>query len=197
MKDAVCSFIFWKKILVLILSTCGVFLITGNYKTYVKEEIHDDKFLTLIGSIGAIGNGFSRFLWSVLFNKTGYKFVMVLNVCVCLIVLGTIRFSVLESPSAYLFLVFVINCCLGGFLVITPIFSQIAFGSETGSNIYGFFWCTYSLANFIQFGYVSGLTSSIGFNNIIYICMGMCVLSIPMVVVNKWQGPWENSTESL
>ena len=89
--------IFWKKILVLILATCGVFLLTGNYKTYVKTAITDDKFLTLIGTFGAIGNGFSRFLWSVLFNKTGYKFVMLANISLCMIVLGTIRFTVLES----------------------------------------------------------------------------------------------------
>lgn len=79
-----------------------------------------------------------------------------------------------------------INCCLGGYLVITPIFSQIVFGIETGSNIYGFFWCTYSLSNFIQFGFVSGLSSSIGFNNIIYICLGMAVLAAPLVVKIHW-----------
>ena len=93
----VTSLVFWKKIIVLLLATTGVFLITGNYKTYVKNSIHNDGFLTLIGSIGAIGNGCSRFLWSVLFNKTGYKFVMVLNICILLTALGTIRFTVIES----------------------------------------------------------------------------------------------------
>lgn len=77
------------------LATPGVFLITGNYKTYVKEEITDDEFLTLIGSIGAIGNGCSRFFWSLLFNKTGYKFVISLNILIQLIALGTIRFTVI------------------------------------------------------------------------------------------------------
>ena len=152
--------------------------------------------MTLIGTFGAIGNGFSRFLWSVLFNKTGYKFVMLLNIFLCIIVLGTIRFAVSMNPL-YLFLVFVMNCCLGGYLVITPTFSQLVFGQETGSNVYGFYWCTYSLANFLQFSFVSSLNNSIGFENVIYICMGMCVLSIPMVITNTWQGPWKNSLDSL
>lgn len=82
---------------------------------------------------------------------------MTLNICILLIALGTIRFTVLESHQAYLFLVFVVNCCLGGFLVITPIFSQVVFGQATGSNVYGLFWSTYSIANFIQFAYVSTL----------------------------------------
>ena len=114
--------------MVLILATCGVFLINGNYKTYVKESIHDDEFLTLIGTFGAIGNGFSRFCWNVLFNKTGYKFVMVLNIFLCIAVLSSIKFSVNESPILYLVEVFIMNCCLGGYLVITPTFSQLVFG---------------------------------------------------------------------
>ena len=167
-----------------------MFLINGNYKTYVKEEISNDEFLTLIGTFGAIGNGFSRFLWNVLFNKTGYKFVMLLNIFLCIIVLGTIRFTIDVDPILYLFMVFVMNCCLGGYLVITPTFSQLVFGQETGSNVYGFYWETYSIANFIQFAFVSGLNDKIGFENIIYICMGMCVLSIPLVITTTWQGPW-------
>lgn len=154
---------FWKKIVVLLLATCGVFLITGNYKTYVKDDIHDDGFLTLIGAIGAIGNGCSRFFWSILFNKTGYKFAMLTNITLLLTVLATIRFTVAASHEAYLFLVFVCNCCLGGYLVITPIFSQVVFGPTTGSNIYGLFWTTYSIANFIQYAYVSTLNELISF----------------------------------
>lgn len=138
-------------------------MIAGNYKTYVKQEISDDRFLTTIGAVGAIGNGCSRFLWSVLFNKTGYKFSMLLNISLLLTILGTIRFTVLTSHTGYLFLIFLVNCCLGGFLVITPIFSQIVFGSTTGSNIYGFFWSTYSIANFIQYAYVSTLVELITF----------------------------------
>lgn len=138
-------------------------MIAGNYKTYVKQEISDDRFLTTIGAVGAIGNGCSRFLWSVLFNKTGYKFSMLLNISLLLTILGIIRFTVLTSHTGYLFLIFLVNCCLGGFLVITPIFSQIVFGSTTGSNIYGFFWSTYSIANFIQYAYVSTLVELITF----------------------------------
>ena len=194
---ALCSWVFWKKVLVVVLTTCGVFLINGNYKTYVKNDIKDDEFLTLIGTIGAVGNGCSRFCWNLLFNRTGYKFVMLLNIFLCICVLGSIRFAVGADRSLYLFLVFVMNCCLGGYLVITPTFSQLVFGQETGSNIYGFYWETYSIANFIQYAFVSGLSSVIGFENVIYICTGMCVLAIPLVISTTWQGPWLNETDRL
>ena len=149
----------------------------------------------MIGTIGAIGNGCSRFFWNLLFKKTGYKFVMVLNICICVIVLGTIRFTAEpETQTLYLFLVFIMNCCLGGYLVITPTFAQLAFGPEVGSNIYGLFWEIYSTANFVQYFFVSTLTESIGFDNIKYICIGMALLAIPLVVCGKWQGPWNNHT---
>lgn len=38
-------------------------MISVNYRTYVKGKIMDDKYLGLIGSIGAIACGFSRFIW--------------------------------------------------------------------------------------------------------------------------------------
>ena len=139
MYEGLSSFIFWKKVSILILATCGVFLVNGNYKTYVKEEIEDDGFLTLIGTIGAIGNGCSRFFWNLLFNKTGYKTVMLINIMLCITVLSTIRFTS-QDQNIYLIEVFLMNCCLGGYLVITPTFAQLTFGQEVGSNIYGFFW---------------------------------------------------------
>ena len=46
---------------IILFGSSGVFLINGNYKTYVKEEISDDEFLTLIGVIGSVGNGCSRY----------------------------------------------------------------------------------------------------------------------------------------
>jgi len=58
------------------LVACGLYLLNGNYKTYVKKTINDDEFLTIVGVVGSVANGCSRFLWNVVFLKTGYKFVM-------------------------------------------------------------------------------------------------------------------------
>jgi len=38
-------------------------MISVNYKTYAKATILDDKYLTLIGGIGAVACGLSRFFW--------------------------------------------------------------------------------------------------------------------------------------
>lgn len=101
----------------------------GSYKTYVKLTISDDLFLTIVGVIAAVGNGITRFFWNVLFNKTGYRFVMIMNLTIQIIILSIIRFTI-YTPAAYMVLIVLLNCCLGGFLVMTPTFLQYVFGQK-------------------------------------------------------------------
>lgn len=121
---------------------------------------------------------------------------MIVNLSIQIIVFSIIRFSV-TSKGAYLFLMFLINCCIGGGFVVAPTFSQIVFGQVVGSNIYGFFWCTYGAANFIQYAYIRGLSGLITFDNVIYICLGMSVLSIIIIVCTNFRAPWNNPVDQL
>lgn len=82
--------------------SAGIFLVTSNYKTFVKTTITDDEFLTLIGVIGGIANGCSRIFWNLLFSKTGFKTVILTVFTLSMIVFATIRFTV-EIKGAYLF----------------------------------------------------------------------------------------------
>jgi len=41
-------------------------MMSVNYRTFIKDKIMDDKYLTLIGSVGAIACSMSRFLWGQL-----------------------------------------------------------------------------------------------------------------------------------
>ncbi len=50
-------------------------MISVNYRTYVKDKIMDDKYLGLIGSIGAIACGFSRFIWGSVLERGTFKFL--------------------------------------------------------------------------------------------------------------------------
>lgn len=116
-----------------------MYLINGNYKTYVKKSINDDYFLTIVGAIGAVANGCSRFIWNIFFLKTGYKTVMLMILGASITVFSTIRFTV-NIKEVYLIEVLVINFCIGGLLVTTPTVAQAIYGIRTGSNIYGFYW---------------------------------------------------------
>jgi len=194
--EAMKSKIFWISNLILLMGSAGVFLINSNYKTYVKSTIQDDEFLTTIGVIGSVGNGCSRFFWNLLFNKTGYKTVLLTILTLCMIVFSTIRFTV-DLKEVYLVEVFIVNCCLGGFLVSTPTASQSLYGHNTGSTIYGIYLEMFGAANLVSYLYVSLLSHVIGFNNVIYVCLGMVVLAMPLVIMTKYQGPWENDVSQL
>ena len=51
-------------------------LISQNYKSIGKAVIVDDKFMTLVGSLGNVANGLSRPMWSTLNDKYSFKFLM-------------------------------------------------------------------------------------------------------------------------
>lgn len=180
----------------LILMASGIFCITGNYKTYVKNTIDDDEFLTLIGVMGLLVNGVCRFFWNLLFLKTGYKFVMTCLMSISVIVLSTIRFTV-ESKPGYTIEFLLIHLAMGGLQVMTPTVVHAIFGVKIGSNVNGFFWCSVSLGNWVGYLLVSNLSKTIGFNNIFYICLGMAVLSFPIFIFYRFEGPWKNSLINL
>ena len=152
------SRVFWVSVSIIILTATGCFMINGNYKTYVKAKIKDDKFLTIVGVIGAVGNGFSRYLWNLYFSKTGFKTTLLTILTLSIIVFSTIRFSV-ESKAAYLIEVFLINCCLGGILVSTPTSLLSIYGPTIGAMIYGVFWEFFGIANMLGYIYVSQLSN--------------------------------------
>ncbi len=81
---------------------------------------------------------------------------------------------------------------MGGILVGAPTFLQIVFGQVVGSNSYGIFWEVFALANLLQYGFVSGLSLLITFDGIIYICLGMSVIAMLIVVLGDFKAPWNN-----
>lgn len=80
--------------MILLLVASGIFFVNGNFKTYVKSNISNDEFLTYIGVVGSIGNGGSRIFWNMLFNKTGYKTLMLSIFGLMILIFSTIRWSV-------------------------------------------------------------------------------------------------------
>lgn len=61
MKEAFCAKVSWIEAVIIFFGACGPLLLNGNYKTYVKKVISNDEFLTIIGVMGSVANGFSRY----------------------------------------------------------------------------------------------------------------------------------------
>jgi len=103
--------------------------IVGMYKNYGLEEINDDAFLSLVGSIGAVFNGLSRPLWAALYDRYGFK-----TIFVSISLLGLITTPSLAYVSEYKPTFFIWLCTaytiIGGFNVLFPPINAKIFGSK-------------------------------------------------------------------
>ena len=54
-------------------------MIAANYKNYGLEYIHDENFFTLVGSLGGLFNGLSRFFWSFLLDYYSENIILFSN----------------------------------------------------------------------------------------------------------------------
>lgn len=91
--------------------------------------------------------------------------------------------------------VFILNCCLGGLLVMAPTFSASVFGKEHGPKVFGFFWCSFAIGNFLQYIFVVNFEKHITLDGIIYICLAMNLADLLLVGLYKFEAKWKNDTK--
>lgn len=72
-KSLISTLNFWKISLMVFCSISAGFYIVGNYKTFGKDFIKDDRFLALVGSFGALIDGILRIFWGALLDSTSFK----------------------------------------------------------------------------------------------------------------------------
>ncbi|EAR99903.1 oxalate/formate antiporter family transporter (macronuclear) [Tetrahymena thermophila SB210] len=170
--------------------------ISGNYKTYGKEYISDDAFLTLIGSLSGITNGLTRPFWSALLDKYKFKDCYAAVCIVQIILCVTFQFAV-KHDAFYLFWVVITMGTFGGtFGMLLALCAQF-FGTTVGSEVYGIVWYGYAGANFLQFALVALVKDSIGFPGIFYIFAGMNGLSLIWLRLMNYQPNWKPYYEKI
>lgn len=109
----------------------------------------DDRYLTIIGAVGALVAGLSRFFWSALLEKFSFKFLLWSLLVVNSFLAFTI-FYIYKIRALYLIYVLATSLCYGGFLGIFPAISSKIFGFRYGSQIYGFLFYAFAASNFVQ-----------------------------------------------
>lgn len=77
-------------------------------------------------------------------------------------------------------------------MVLAPTFSTLIFGKEVGPRVFGIFWCSFAVGNFIQYTYIMTLSDYIGIDGVILICIGMNLLNMLITIKYKFLGPWGN-----
>ncbi|EAS00154.1 oxalate/formate antiporter family transporter (macronuclear) [Tetrahymena thermophila SB210] len=160
-------------------------LINANYKSIAKDYgFKTDSFQTLVGSLAGIANGISRPVWAGLLDRFKFKNLLILIICIQI----TISLSFQATSQSEVFFaiwVFIAHFCFGGVLGMLPVFSAQLNGVKIGSQLFGFYWYGFSIANLIQFVLVLELKKQIGFNNIFYIYFGQLVVAF--IIMNYFQ----------
>jgi hypothetical protein len=133
-------------------------MMSVNYRTFIKDKIMDDRYLTLVGSIGAIACSMSRFLWGSVLEKSTFKAIYY---CLCIlnaILAFTIHYitHMKEVYFAYIVLTYI---CYGGHLGIFPAITSVIFGVRYGPQIYGILFYAFPVSNFIQYLLVNYIES--------------------------------------
>jgi len=147
------------------LSSCAGFFLAANYKNLGILTIHDDNFLNIVGSVGAISNGAGRVLWGVVMDR--YKFHKSFLILLTLeLIEGLVLRFILEVKWIYLILVGTGFFCLGGHPVLFPTFCIKSFGAKIGAEVYAILFWGMCLGNLVQTVVVLGLKESVGFENL-------------------------------
>lgn len=125
-------------------------MISVNYKTYVKAKITDDKYLTMIGYVGAIACGLSRIIWGAVLERDTFKFLYYSLAIVNAFLAFTVYFinGIKEIYFAYVVLAYI---CYGGHLGMFPAVTSQIFGVRYGPQIYGILFYAFPVSNFIQY----------------------------------------------
>jgi len=125
-------------------------MISVNYKTYVKNIMSDDRYLTFVGAFGAVACSFSRFFWGFILEKKTFKFIYYAISLLNLFLAFTISF-IEQIKQVYFLYVILSYICYGGMLGMFPAITSQIFGVRYGPQIYGILFFAFPISNLLQF----------------------------------------------
>mmetsp|Transcript_23324 Transcript_23324/g.20705 ORF Transcript_23324/g.20705 Transcript_23324/m.20705 type:complete len:118 (+) Transcript_23324:770-1123(+) len=105
--------------IMMILSSSFPYYISSNFKSYETIDVPDEKFITLVGSLGAIVNGLSRGVWATLQDVFGFKIIYI-TLLVLEVSIAFTFVAIHKIKALYLIWVLVAFACLGGHFAIFP-----------------------------------------------------------------------------
>mmetsp|Transcript_7399 Transcript_7399/g.8359 ORF Transcript_7399/g.8359 Transcript_7399/m.8359 type:complete len:178 (-) Transcript_7399:135-668(-) len=171
------SYFLW---VMVILSSSYPYYIASNFKTYEQRDLHDDRFITLVGSLGAVMNGVSRGFWSTLMDYIGFK-ATYLSLLILQISVSFTFVLIHEIKILYLIWVMISFSTLGGHFSIFPTLCAKIYGPQMGGKMYAFLFTGFATATVINW-ILSRQTSNgnIGYELLFYILASMTVVAFVM-----------------
>lgn len=152
-------------------------MMVNNYKSYAKMIITDQKFLIYTGSIAAVACGLSRYLWSYMIEKVGFKGLYAL-LCIINAFLAFTVFYIVNWSGVYCAYVILAYISYGGHLGMFPAIASQVFGVRYGPQIYGILFFAFPISNFIQYIFINLISTTFGYWFVFMISGAMSILAL-------------------
>lgn len=127
----------------------GLF-VAFNYKEYGLYYINDDHYLSILGSIGSVGNGVFRMIWGVMMDKFTFKQNTYLMIAIFVASCGTIIWSV-QNNATYLITILITTGTYGGLYSVYPTQTVRMLGRQLGPKLYYITFTGFSFGAILQF----------------------------------------------
>jgi OFA family oxalate/formate antiporter-like MFS transporter len=164
---------------------------SGSYKSFGKKYISDDQFLSLIGAVGSMGNGLSRFFWAAMLDRFDFKCLysalLIINGFLAL----TVSYAVMV-PQVYLVYILLTYVCYGGHLGMFPAIASQVFGIRNGTQIYGLLFQGFATSNLIQFFLIRTVQVSYGYQPIFWLEVVFCGLAMFLANSVEFKYDWSD-----
>jgi hypothetical protein len=118
-KDGLKTKLFWITFAMGFCSIMPGIYLASAYKSFGKEKINDDEFLTIVGSVGSVFNGSFRYFWGQVMDKTSFKFSYGILLALQSALIVTLYY-IASVKALYLIWISLILCCEGGHFSLYP-----------------------------------------------------------------------------
>ncbi|OMJ89822.1 hypothetical protein SteCoe_7903 [Stentor coeruleus] len=167
----------------------GIYLASA-YKSFGKEKINDDEFLTIVGSVGSIFNGSFRYFWGQVMDKTSFKISYSILLALQAALIVTLYY-IASIKALYLIWISLILCCEGGHFSLYPTIIARMYGKVMGAKIYGILFYCFGSGSITGFLIQFYLVKIIGYQGLFIILAGFTAASLLILLlffkeVNIW-----------
>ncbi|XP_036361941.1 uncharacterized protein LOC115215452 isoform X2 [Octopus sinensis] len=136
--------------------------ITGVYKIYGLTFISDDYFLTILGSVCAIGNAMGRFTWGLICDKLLFKDSTILLSLTVSIFYLFLNVSSMVGRYFYFFIALLTYVIPGGIYVVMPYIISKCYGTKYYASNCGAVYTSLIASGLLNSFIVTGMQLSFG-----------------------------------
>lgn len=178
---------------------CAAFLSLGfsmyvscAYKVYGNTLFNDDYYLAIVGSVTALINGTSRFLWAEAMQRFGFKAVYIAVLVAQILTSGSL--PLLSSSKVLYFLCITLAFVnQGAHFVLFPAVCAEMYGRTKGAVMFAILYIEFGLSAFSAFLLQKYAVADIGYSGMFYLLTAAAtvslVLAITFTAVKEGQNP--------